>query len=57
MTKKQRDSAITYTALGLGIAAIIAYPAIGAIQAYWKAKSGAPRKNIGLMFEQIAATK
>ena len=53
MTKKQTQAAWTYAALGFGIAALAAYPAIGAIMAYYKAPAAA-RPGVKARFEQIA---
>jgi len=55
MTKKQTRDAWTYAALGFGVAALLAYPAIGAIMAYYKAPAGAARDGVNARFKQIAA--
>jgi hypothetical protein len=53
MTKKQTRDAWMYGALGFGVAALLALPAIPALMAYYRAKPD-QKKRIGNTFQAVA---
>jgi len=54
MTKKQTQATWTGVALGVGVAAVLAWPVLGALMSYYK---GDATKKAGLrtVFDEIAA--
>lgn len=55
MTKKQTQATWTGVAIGLGISAVLAWPALGAIMAYYKAPA-AQKPAIRGVFDKVAGT-